>query len=255
MIKRRMLFLAVMMAGVVIFCQTSAWPQSLSRDRGTRVLGWETSLMGSESEGEYHLKIGDTLKVLVRKNPDLTTTVRINPDGNIFVPLAGKIKAAGLTIEGLNDLLKEKLSKYIRSPDVTLALESTAGKKIVVLGEVQYPGIYTYDGVIDIVEAISLAGDVTRDAKLESIVVASNNMTPDQKVRRVNLFKTLWRGTPDADIQLSEGDVIYVPRTFVADFTRTMNYINAWLGSSSATYGSSYTTLNVRSLSKPMSKQ
>lgn len=195
------------------------------RDRG--ITG---PLVGDRIEGEYKLGIGDKLRIFVMRNPDLSGTSVVNPDGKIAYPLLGMIDAAGLTIGEFQKNLKEKLAVYIRYPEVTVTMESSPGKKVVVVGEVDEPDVYTYEGEISVVDAIALAGDVTLDAKRESIVVVSNNFSDKPVARRVNYFKALREGTTNKDFLLKPGDIIYVPRTFVADLTRFAGQISAIIG-------------------------
>jgi len=216
-------------------------------DRGTRGSDWNSPLVGQEITGEYYLGIGDQLRIFVMKNPDLSGISIINPDGMLYYPLIGKIKAAGLTIEQLQSGLKEKLSEYVRYPDITITIESMAGKKVVVLGEVLYPGVYTYEGQITLVEAIGLAGDVTRDAKRESIIIVRDNVTDHPSAVRVDFFKTIREGSSNSDNILAHTDIVYVPRHFIADVTEFMENINVWLNNAQVL---GQTWLNFRSLAR-----
>ncbi|MDD5423532.1 MAG: polysaccharide export protein, partial [Candidatus Omnitrophica bacterium] len=201
---------------------------------------------------EYYLCIGDVLEISIWNHPNLTRKVRINPDGYLYYPLAGKIKAIGLTVDQLQASLKEKLSLYIRVPDVTVLISEISGNKIIILGEVQYPGVYTYEGVITIVDAIALAGDITRDAKMESLIVVSDNLTDHPKVKRVDLFKALRKGSVDRALLLTNGDIVYVPRHFIADFTQFMRNVNVW---AQAAYNAGNGAYYMRTFSKPLDKQ
>jgi polysaccharide export outer membrane protein len=117
--------------------------------------------------------------------------------------LVGTLKAEGLTIDQLQDEIKTRLSEYVRSPQVTISVKEAAGKKIIVLGQVNYPGIYTFSGSIDVIEAIAMAGDFTPDGRRESIMVISDNLTEKPKVRRLwqpkntSLIRTTWYTCPD----------------------------------------------------------
>ncbi|MDD5439605.1 MAG: polysaccharide biosynthesis/export family protein [Candidatus Omnitrophica bacterium] len=194
--------------------------------------GYNSPLLSGNTEADYYLGVGDKLKILCWRNNDLSGSFVINPDGKISFPLIGSIEAANLTIQQLQDKMKEKLSTYIRYPDVTVTVESVSGRKIIVLGEVVYPGVYTFEGTISVLDAIALAGDVTEDAKRESVIVVSDNFSDHPKARRVNFFKTIREGTFGKDMLLKPGDVIYVPKTFIADVAKFGDYLNRALSGS-----------------------
>ena len=165
----------------------------------------------------YYLASGDSIEVFVWQHQDISRAIKIRPDGMLSYPLVGTIRAEGLTIDELQVRLTEELSKYIRSPLVTVTVNEFVGNKIIVLGEVNYPGIYTYSGTMNLLEALALAGDFTKEGKRESVIVVSDNLTESPEVRRVNLFRAIRRGTSKSDIILKPNDLIYVPRHFIAD--------------------------------------
>ena len=79
----------------------------------------------------------------------------------------------------------------------TVSMTSTAmavGNKVMVLGEVTYPGVYTFYGTIDVVSAIAMAGDFTREGRRESIMIISDNFTANPKMRRFNALDAIRKG-------------------------------------------------------------
>jgi len=227
---------------IAVFFLTAVFSESLVFAKGTevRLRGGEYGkpLVGGKVQAEYFLSVGDVLKIFILKNPDLSGSATISSDGKISYPLIGEVMAAGLTVSQFQQALKEKFSAYIRYPEVTVTIEASAGKKIVVVGEVDYPGVYSYEGEISIIEAIALAGDVTRDAKRESIIVVSDNFTDTPTSRRVNLFKALREGSSATNLLLQAGDVVYVPRQFIADVAQCGRNLSAIMaGSDSVTNG------------------
>lgn len=222
--------LSILIYFFVLFTSSIALSQGSEFERFRRS-EYQAPLIGQELSSEYYLGIGDQINISIWQNPDLSKSITVSPDGKIHYPLIGAIQAANLTVAQLQEKLKQKLSAYIRYPDITVTVTKTAGKKIVVFGEVLYPGVYAYEGRISIIEAIALAGDFTLDAKRESIIVVSDNLTENPTVKRLNLFRAIRRGTSDPNFILKAGDVIYVPRTFIADFTEFMGDFSTWVGS------------------------
>jgi polysaccharide biosynthesis/export protein len=194
-----------------------------TRTRTVSVPSSKIPLAGVTSS-EYRISPGDKISIFVWQNPDISGDAVIRPDGKLSYPLIGTIEAEGLTIDELQAKLKERLSEFIKYVQVTVSVKEYAGSKVVVLGEVIYPGVYTFSGsVITAMEAIGLAGDVLPTAKRESIIIVSDNLSMHPKVRRVNLFMALLRGTKDPNAIVKGGDVVYVPKRFISDFNQFLN--------------------------------
>ena len=173
----------------------------------------------------YYVSPGDIMEVFVWQNPDLTKEVIVGPDGKISYPLVGRIKAVGLTLDKLEDKFKEEFAKYIKFPQVSIMIKKFSGNKIIVLGEVVYPGIYSYQGSINLIEAVALAGDFTVNAHMDSVLIVRGGFSGKPSVERVNMAKVITRGIVDKDINLKANDVIYVPKTFVANLNKFMSDI------------------------------
>src|SRR3990172_1539995 len=104
---------------------------------------------------EFILGIGDTVEISVYRQDDLQRTVRIGHSGIITLPLIGDVQAAGKDIFKLREEIKERLSKYLTDPQVIVNVTTVQSQKIIVLGEINSPGIFTLEYDINVVEAIS----------------------------------------------------------------------------------------------------
>ena len=219
-------FIIILICFSILYSPSVAFSQGreYERVRAVTVPAGERPLIGEEPS-EYYIAAGDTIEVFVWREPDLTRDVAIRPDGKLSYPLIGTIKAAGFTIEQLQNEIKERLSEYIRYPEVTVSVKEFAGNKIVILGAINYPGIYTYSGTMTVLEAIAMAGDFSDEGKRESVIVVSDNLTEHPKVRRVNVFRVMRKGTSKRDILLKPNDLVYIPRRFISDFNRFLNDI------------------------------
>lgn len=207
---------------VPIFAQA----KEFSRTRTGTLAGREGGYPGAESKVEYYIAPEDKIEIFVWQNPDLTKDIIVGPDGQISFPLVGRIMAAGLTIDQLEEKIRKKLSEFVKNPQVSVIVKEFSGDKIVVLGDVNYPGIYTYKGGVNLIEAIALAGDFTDEAHRESVLVIHGNLTKKPEVRRINMSKVISRGTSKEDIILKPDDVVFVPRTFISNFNKAMNDIS-----------------------------
>ncbi len=175
---------------------------------------------------EYYLAPNDKIEIYVWQNPDLSKEITIRPDGKISYPLIGTVDVAGLSIDQLQEVLKQKISEYIRFPQVIVSLRESAGNKIIVLGQVNYPGIFPFKGnSLSIIEAIAMAGDFTPDSRRESVMIISDNFTDHPTVRKVNLLGAIRNGVATEKFFLKPNDVLYVPRSTIADVSKFMNDI------------------------------
>ena len=91
---------------------------------------------------DYTVSPGDTLDISVWKEPDLTKTVPIRPDGKFSFPLAGELVAQGRTVGQIQSELISRMQKYIPEPVVTVALSGMDGSRIYVIGQVAKAGSF-----------------------------------------------------------------------------------------------------------------
>jgi len=175
---------------------------------------------------EYFIAPEDTMEVFVWQCPDLSKNVIIGPDGYISYPLVGRIKVDGLSVSQLEDVLRKKLSEYVKDPHVSVMMTKFAGNKVILLGEVNSTGIFTYKGIATLIDAIALGGDFTTDARRDSVILVRGNLTDKPQVTRINMAKIITRGTTDRSIILQPNDVIFVPKTFVANLNKFLRDIS-----------------------------
>src|SRR5512140_1927194 len=112
-------------------------------------------------EGEYRMGPEDVVQVFVWKEPDLSTTAQIRPDGKLSLPLVGEIEATGKTATALQTELATKLKQFVNNPVVTVTIKEINSPKVSVLGQVRKPDRYRIKQRITVLEAIALAGGFT----------------------------------------------------------------------------------------------
>ncbi len=163
------------------------------------------------------LQPGDTIQISVWQDPKLNRQVVVGPDGMIAFPLAGHIKAEGITPQSLENLLRSRLKKnYTGQLDVTVSLaavnptESQASKpRVYISGEVLKPGPILLKPVINIAQAIALAGGVSPFAAAKRIQI--HRMINGVETVLVFNYKAFQAGEPGENIVLRNGDIIIVP--------------------------------------------
>ena len=167
------------------------------------------------SKSEYVLGIGDHLAINVWENPNLTTDAVIRPDGTITMPLIGDLKAAGETPSSLKNMIKAKLSDFIKlnaGSEITVAVKSANSYRITISGEVTHPGVVTADHYVTVSEAIAQAGGFTRFAKRNDMTLQRRDAATG-RIRAIPLvYDLLVDGThPEMNLVMIAGDSLYVP--------------------------------------------
>ena len=126
---------------------------------------------------DYLIGADDMLRVSVWKEPDMSVTLPVRPDGKISIPLLDDVQAAGMTPMQLAASIKEKLKKYIADPRVTVVVTAMNSQRIYVLGEVMHPGPMALLPGMTVLQALSTAG-FTQFANLKAIYLAAHAKRP-----------------------------------------------------------------------------
>jgi polysaccharide biosynthesis/export protein len=159
----------------------------------------------------YKLQPGDIVAVSVWQEPALEQLVLVRPDGGVSFPLAGDLKASGLTVAELSIAIKQRLKKFISDPVVTVTLQEIPGNRIYVIGRVNKPGdfpIVTRDTTV--MQALAMAGGLTPFAEEKHIMVLR---TENGAQRSIPFdYKKVRKGEAlTQNINLQAGDVVVVP--------------------------------------------
>jgi polysaccharide export outer membrane protein len=125
----------------------------------------------SYGASEFQLGPGDVIDVSVYKEPDLSATVPVRPDGKISLPLIGELPAKGMTAVELQKEVGRKLSQYIANPVVIVIVKEVNSAQVSVLGEVRTPGMYKLTNRATVLDAVALAGGFTEYAKRNKVVI------------------------------------------------------------------------------------
>jgi protein involved in polysaccharide export with SLBB domain len=153
--------------------------------------------------------------------------VIVRPDGKISFPLIGDIKAEGLTLTRLDNLITDKLKSYVSNPEVSIMIRRFGEQtyKVVVLGEILSPGVYKFGSPPSITELVASAGGYTKYAVLNSVLVLRGDVRAKPEVIRVNIAQILKAGKLTENISLKPNDIIYVPRSFIGNLNTFMELL------------------------------
>jgi polysaccharide export outer membrane protein len=159
---------------------------------------------------DYTVNPGDSLEISVWKEPDLTKSVVVRPDGKFSFPLAGEVGAIGRTVVQIQTDITNRLKKYIPDPVVTAALGALEGNKVFVIGQVNKPGAFVMNPRYTVLQALTLAGGMTPFAATNDIIILRGAGT-QQQVLRFQYGDVAKGRSLDKNVSLEAGDVIVVP--------------------------------------------
>lgn len=191
LIYRSLFLLPSLALACALYC-TSA----LAQDAGTR--------------DAYTINPGDLLEVSVWKEPDLQREVLVRPDGAFSFPLSGDIVAVGRTVAAVRAEIAERLETYIPDLVVTVTVAEIRGNKIFVIGQVKTPGEIVMNPVVDVMQALSIAGGTTPFAQLNNIKIL-RRQNGEQRIIDFRYGDIVKGQNLSQNILLEVGDVVLVP--------------------------------------------
>ena len=154
----------------------------------------------------YVIGAQDILMIKVWREQDFTGPYTVRPDGKITIPLVGDVQASGLTPERLGEQLKQALSDYINSPDVSVSLQAVNSKKFFITGEVMRAGEYPLAIPTKVFDALSNAGGFRDFANKKKIIIIRG---PERI--KFNYQDILKGKNLEQNIFLENGDTVVVP--------------------------------------------
>ena len=175
-----------------------------------------TAAKTQELASDYLIGPGDQIQVFVWRNPELTTSVRVRPDGKISVPLIEDLPIAGMTPTKAGRAIEEKLSNYVKDAIVTVIMVDFVGpveRQIRVVGEASKPAAMPFRQGMTVMDVMIQAGGLTQFAAGNRALVLRtvDGKSESYKVRLDDLMKD---GDLSANVQLAPGDVLMIPQTW-----------------------------------------
>jgi polysaccharide export outer membrane protein len=157
----------------------------------------------------YRIGLADQLMISVWKEPELSMTVVVRPDGMITLPLVNDVHVVGLKPVELQQILIDRLKPFVTEPQVTVIVQGIKSRKVYLVGNVSKQGSYQLDGGETVMQLLAASGGVGPFAKADSIYIlrTENN----KQVRIPFQYKKALKGKTKEDIPLQPGDVIVVP--------------------------------------------
>ena len=167
----------------------------------------------AEDKPDYLLSTGDTLRIQVFQNPDLSMEGRVSENGSISYPLIGSVDLGGLSTAAAEKKIADALQKggFIQNPQVNITLTQIRGTQVSVLGQVARPGRYPLESVsIRLTDMLATAGGANPTGDDVVIITGTRDGKPFRKTIDVPAMFLNEQAT--ADLVLLGGDTIYVHR-------------------------------------------
>ena len=167
-------------------------------------------------EASYLIGPGDAVQIVVWRNPELSMSIPVRPDGKITTPLVEDLPASGRTPTQLAREIEKSLAKYIQSPVVTVVVTGFVGpysEQIRVIGEAARPQALPYRQHMTLLDVMIAVGGITDFAagNKASILRASSGKREQLGVRLIDLVKG---GDLSANVAMRPGDIVVIPQSF-----------------------------------------
>jgi polysaccharide biosynthesis/export protein len=163
---------------------------------------------------EYRIGPGDNLNIFVWRNPELTITVPVRPDGRLSIPLVEDVVAIGKTPTALAREYEQRLAKYIKEPLVTVIVEGFVGpipEQVRIIGEASQPRALPYRADMTLLDAMIAVGGLTRYAAGNNSLLIRTQQG-EQNTYSVHLSSLIRDGEIESNVALRPGDILIIPQ-------------------------------------------
>jgi polysaccharide export outer membrane protein len=202
---------------------TPALIQEMKANNYSSVAQFDTNLQQQTKQYAYKVGVGDVLNITVWNHPELTipagqfrsageTGNEIHPDGTIFYPYIGKLMVEGMEVTKIRDLIANKLSQYIESPQIDVSVAAFRSQRVFVSGSVMNPANVPITNVpLTLLDAINACGGLSADADWRSVV-----LTTKGEYGAINevldLHALYHQGDMRQNRLLGPNDIVHVPK-------------------------------------------
>ncbi|MEJ5300406.1 MAG: polysaccharide biosynthesis/export family protein [Thermodesulforhabdaceae bacterium] len=182
---------------------------------------------------EYASKVWELRTALQTTERGQAKKIIVAPDGYVYLPYVGGVKAAGKTVRDLQEDINESYKKKFGSITVSVLLDEVKGNKVFVFGEVNRPGMFPLGYPVTVVQVLSMAGGPRRTGDLSQVKVLFWDDNLKSVVRTVNVKQISDKGKLEKEFILPKNSVVYVPKTtaakigeFVEDYIKNIFMFN-----------------------------
>lgn len=211
-------------------CYTQAVPQRSQQERKRppqKVKRSGSRRTAPNVRPPYLLGYGDVLEIRFFNNSEFNVTIPVRPDGRISVEKVGELFVEGKTAEWVDQVITRAYSRFIRDPEVTVIVKQFGSNQVYVLGEVNRPGKFPIGKDMTALQALAVAGGPKNSARLNSVLIIRRAADGSPVARRIDLTALDNRQNRRGSLAfvVRPLDVVFVPRTFIADVANFMSQI------------------------------
>jgi polysaccharide export outer membrane protein len=187
---------------------TGSSPGAPSKGADAAVVGYGAG--GPKGKTDYRLGVGDLLSISVWKDEALTRNVVVLPDGTLSFPLVGRVRAEGVSMEELKEVMTRKLARYVPNPALSIQVNSVNSLDVYVIGKVNRPGRFDLKDNVNVLQALAMAQGLNTFAKAGKIKIFRKTL---QGTRIFDFdYDDVVNGEDlEQNIRLQRGDIIVVP--------------------------------------------
>ncbi|MEP9354267.1 polysaccharide biosynthesis/export family protein [Xanthobacter sp. KR7-65] len=231
--RRRAGLMAVTLAGLVIAlngCAAIATSQSTGTEpfttghelRFTEV-NTDRFKPWTDQVPSYRLGPGDKIKVKYFITRDMDEDLTVSPDGSVAPRAIGQIRVEGTTLSSLQEYIRRESRKELADQKVVISLEEAVSARVYIGGMVAHPGAFKLtDMGTSVLQGILLAGGFTEESRTGQVALIRRGPNNEPMLRLVNVRDVIQTGFDAGDVPLVSGDIIYVPRSSIAE-------VNLWI--------------------------
>jgi polysaccharide export outer membrane protein len=186
-----------------------------------RLLLITLAMISAPAAQDYLVGPPDILTITVFGEPDMSGKFTVESDGTFAFPQLGRVKAGGLALREIEQLLRTLLADgFLKNPQVAVTMETSRSQRVLVMGEIRSPGEYQLVGDTTLLAALVRAGGPTTAAGREVVIVRPASKSPatapqtalrDAEIIRIDLA-ALQGGDLSLNVPLQDGDTVNVPR-------------------------------------------
>ena len=165
----------------------------------------------------YIVGPGDNLNIIVWRNPELSMSVPVRPDGKISTPLIDEMTAQGKNSVEIAREIEKQLGRYVRDPVVTVIVTSFVGpydQQIRVVGEAAKPQVLPYKQHMTVLDVMIAVGGLTDFAAGNEATILRAGDGDGEKQYSVRLKDLVRRGDISANVEMKPGDILIIPQSF-----------------------------------------
>ncbi|MCX8518071.1 MAG: polysaccharide export protein EpsE [Rhodoferax sp.] len=170
----------------------------------------------AQDKPDYVLGAGDSIRIQVFQNPDLSMENRLSENGFITYPLIGTVQLGGLTLQGAEDKLSAALQSggFLQKPQITITLVQVRNNQVSVLGQVVRPGRFALESAgLRVSDLLALAGGVLPTG--DDVVILTGTRSGKPLHQSIDLPAIFLTGDRSTDLEVQGGDSVYVHRAAV----------------------------------------